>query len=60
MKKKINITFFFLSTFAWVIINPDIVLATQTHGAPEGVYVHQIAHIFFMLSMGFLIHWFWE
>ena len=42
MKKKINIAFFFLSTFTWVIINPDLVLATQVHGAPEGVYAHQI------------------
>jgi len=54
MKKKINITFFFLSTFTWVIIDPDIVLATQTHGTPEGIYVHQMAHLFFILSMGFL------
>lgn len=57
MKKKINIAIFFLSAFAWVIINPDLVLATQVHGVQEGVYAHQIAHIFFMISMGFLIHW---
>ncbi|MBW2089054.1 MAG: hypothetical protein JRI37_08725 [Deltaproteobacteria bacterium] len=57
MKKKITIAFFFLSTFAGGVINPVLVLATQIHGAPEGVYAHQIAHIFFMLSMGFLIHW---
>jgi hypothetical protein len=37
--------------------NPDHALATQAHGAPEGVYAHQLAHIFFIISMGFLIHW---
>lgn len=57
MKKKINIAFFFLSIFAWGVINPNHALATQSHGAPEGIYAHQIAHIFFMFSMGFFIHW---
>ena len=31
--------------------------ATQQHGAPEGLYVHQLGHIFFALTMGFLIYW---
>ncbi|UCF93270.1 MAG: hypothetical protein JSW39_03670 [Desulfobacterales bacterium] len=31
--------------------------ATQAHGAPEGLYCHQFAHIFFMISMGVLIYW---
>ena len=57
MKKKITIIIFFLSTFAWGVIKPDLALATQTHGAPEGIYVHQMAHLFFILSMGFFIHW---
>jgi hypothetical protein len=57
MKSKINIAFFFLSIFAWGVFNPDHALATQSHGAPEGIYAHQIAHIFFMLSMVFFIHW---
>lgn len=57
MKKKIHIPFFFLSIFAWSVINPNHALATQSHGAPEGIYAHQIAHIFFMISMGFFIHW---
>jgi hypothetical protein len=33
------------------------VLATQTHGAPEGLYVHQLAHLFFIVSMGSLEFW---
>lgn len=57
MKNKINMVFFFLSIFSWIIINPDRALATQSHSAPEGIYAHQIAHVFFMLSMAFFIHW---
>jgi hypothetical protein len=33
------------------------VWATQTHGEPEGLFVHQLAHLFFIFSMGFLIYW---
>lgn len=31
--------------------------ATQTHGEPEGLYVHQAAHLFFIFVMGLLIFW---
>lgn len=31
--------------------------ATQAHSAPEGLYTHQLAHIFFIISMGVLIYW---
>jgi len=31
--------------------------ATQAHNAPEGLYAHQLAHIFFIVSMGVLIYW---
>ncbi|MDY6830387.1 MAG: hypothetical protein SWC96_00855 [Thermodesulfobacteriota bacterium] len=31
--------------------------ATQTHGGPEGLVVHQFSHIFFFFSMGLLIYW---
>jgi hypothetical protein len=31
--------------------------ATQAHSAPEGLYAHQLAHIFFIISMGVLIYW---
>lgn len=33
------------------------VWATQTHGEPEGLFVHQMAHLFFIFSMGLLIYW---
>lgn len=57
MKNIINIVIFSLSIFSWIIINPDHALATQSHSAPEGIYAHQIAHVFFMFSMVFFIHW---
>lgn len=34
-----------------ICIFPDNAFATQEHADPEGLYSHQIAHIFFMLSM---------
>jgi hypothetical protein len=33
------------------------VWATQTHGEPEGLFVHQMSHLFFIFSMGLLIYW---
>ena len=35
----------------------DPAMATQTHGGPEGLVVHQIAHLFFLLSMATLAYW---
>lgn len=29
----------------------------QVHPEPEGLYSHQIAHLFFILSMGILVFW---
>jgi hypothetical protein len=40
-----------------LLLLADPVLATQTHGEPEGLYVHQIAHLFFIISMGSLEFW---
>lgn len=31
--------------------------ATQAHSAPEGLYAHQLAHIFFIISMAVLAYW---
>lgn len=28
--------------------------ALQSHGGPEGIYVHQMAHVLFMASLGYL------
>ena len=39
------------------IIGATHAWATQTHGEPEGLYVHQAAHVFFIFAMGLLIYW---
>ena len=31
--------------------------ATQIHDRPEGLFAHQMAHVFFMTSMIFLVYW---
>ncbi len=31
--------------------------ATQAHGAPEGLFVHQLSHLFFIFAMAILIYW---
>ena len=40
-----------------MLSRPAVVCATQAHGGPEGLHVHQIAHFFFAFSMGLLIYW---
>jgi hypothetical protein len=31
--------------------------AVQIHSGPEGLYAHQISHVFFASSMGLLVYW---
>ena len=38
-------------------IVPANAWALQSHGAPEGLYVHQMAHIFAVLATAY---WFWD
>lgn len=57
MKHQIQSSLFFLALFSLMIFTPNPALATQGHGGIEGVYAHQIAHIFFIISMGGLIYW---
>lgn len=33
---------------------PENALALQSHRYPEGLYVHQMAHVFFLLALGYL------
>lgn len=49
---KIVETLFYVSA-----LSPRLAWATQGHGGVEGIYVHQLAHIFFALTMGILIYW---
>jgi hypothetical protein len=39
----------------WLL--PQLSHATQAHGAPEGLYSHQLAHLFFTLSLCWLAYW---
>ena len=39
------------------ILFPEIGWATQTHSGPEGLVIHQVAHLFFLFSMGILVFW---
>ena len=57
MNHTIRLTSFFLTSLTLAIVAPGTALATQGHGGIEGVYAHQIAHIFFIISMGGLIYW---
>ncbi len=57
MKHKIRPFLFFPALYSLMIFAPNPALATQGHGGIEGVYAHQIAHIFFIISMGGLIYW---
>lgn len=50
MSKRVIIWMFLL------LGQPISAWATQTHGGPEGLYIHQLAHVFFMFSMGVLIY----
>jgi len=40
-----------------LLLWPACAWATQEHGGPEGLHVHQFAHLFFIFSMGLLIYW---
>ncbi|MGB5987500.1 MAG: hypothetical protein WBG37_19500 [Desulfobacterales bacterium] len=45
------------AAFTILLLLPAGAHATQAHGHPEGIYTHQLAHIFFMIAMGALIYW---
>jgi hypothetical protein len=50
----------YFRAIAWVgliFMIAEPAFATQAHSAPEGLYAHQLAHIFFIISMGVLIYW---
>ncbi len=42
---------------AGVLGVPEAASAIQVHPAPEGLYVHQIAHVFFAVSLTLLAFW---
>jgi hypothetical protein len=44
-------------TLSLVLGPAGVASATQGHGGIEGIYAHQLAHLFFIFSMGLLIYW---
>ena len=49
--------FFLISSVCGLLLSPETAMATQAHGEPGGILAHQMAHVFFILSMGILIYW---
>jgi hypothetical protein len=49
--------YLFAGILTGILFSTHPALATQTHGGPEGLYVHQLAHVFFIISMGSLEFW---
>lgn len=39
------------------LFSPEVAWAFQSHPAPEGLYVHQLAHVIFSVAMGILAYW---
>lgn len=46
-----------LITMGCLLVLPRAALALQVHPAPTGLYAHQIAHAFFILSMAIFAFW---
>ncbi len=42
--------------FLLVLLGAAPAMAVQTHGPPEGYYVHQMAHLFFAGALAFLLY----
>ncbi len=56
MKNRNCIVVFFLTALSWIILITNPAHATCEYGLPQGVHTHQLAHIFFIISMGILIY----
>ncbi len=56
MENRIYIVVSFFAALSWTLLSPDQALATCDYGRPEGVHTHQLAHLFFIISMGILIY----
>ena len=50
-----SVTFLCILTTAFILLCPSLTWALQHHDAPEGLYVHQMAHILFMASLVYLV-----
>ncbi len=57
MIKKLNPLGLALFLWGLMFLLPAPAMATQGHGGIEGVYAHQFAHLFFIISMAVFIYW---
>lgn len=51
---RLHIPFVCLLTTVFIILDPSLSWALQTHDAPEGLFVHQMSHILFLASLVYL------
>jgi hypothetical protein len=51
-----SLTLIWFGALAWSALHPQAALAIQTHGHPEGLYVHQMAPVLFAGAAIFLIY----
>jgi hypothetical protein len=56
IKRNITRILLFLLLIMAILL-PGEALALQVHGEPEGLYVHQMAHLFYILALGYF---FWD
>ncbi|MFZ0242176.1 MAG: hypothetical protein WAL90_11060 [Desulfobacterales bacterium] len=54
---KIRLISTVLLSLALTALTPLTAFATQGHTQPEGLYAHQMSHVFFLFSMGLLMYW---
>jgi hypothetical protein len=58
MRKNIGNALWFVGFIGFVgMFVPAEALALQVHGEPEGLYVHQMAHLFYVVALGYF---FWD
>ncbi|MCF8095308.1 MAG: hypothetical protein K9J79_08110 [Desulfobacteraceae bacterium] len=57
MMKPIQYILSVTAATALILLSAAPAYSTQGHGAPEGLYVHQFSHLFFIFAMGILIYW---
>lgn len=55
--RRISILFAGAAIAVAIFLFPSPVTATQPHGDPEGLVIHQFSHVFFIFSMAILVYW---
>jgi hypothetical protein len=57
VKVKMRLSLSLLGVIGLLMVFPGPAAATQVHVPSEGLYVHQIGHLFFAAAMALLIYW---